>query len=573
MKENALNSESWRQHINSVNRAVVVVTFILEIIIYFVLDKMNMIAGPKLTYFIDYMITPIGINILVYIAGKMISQKAKSERIKNYATIIALTIMCGVIAVIHNVFFVTMLIFAVPMFLTVVFGDRRLANLIFVLSLIGLSTIVLYCYTVTRESREDFFFLPSIVISAGILTIILRIVKKLISLFNQQNKQLIEMAEEAHRANKAKSDFLSMTSHEIRTPMNAIVGMSDILLKDDLTEQQKLYLQNIKTSGNTLTMIVNDLLDQSKIEAGKMDLVTAPYELREMLQDIRLIIENRIGEKPIDLIYKVDPRIPEKIAGDGLRVRQILINLLNNAVKFTDEGRIDLVISLVEESEKKMRIKFSIRDTGQGIKSSDLHRLFDAFSQVNQEKNHKVEGTGLGLTISRNFINLMGGQLDVTSEYGVGTEFFFTISQDIVEEELEEEEKEFDASGISILVVDDTRMNLMVAEGLLKHEGMIVDTADSGAKTLQKIRHKEYDIILMDYMMPEMDGVETTQKIRQWATQVEPPNEHYKSVPIIALTGTPSEDVQREFHEAGGNDFAMKPLQIKELKELLIKWL
>ena len=212
--------------------------------------------------------------------------------------------------------------------------------------------------------------------------------------------QVKEEKKKAEEANASKSRFLSVVSHEIRTPMNAIVGMTELLLRGDLTKEQREYLMNIKNSGDALVMIINDILDQSKIEAGKMELVEAPYELRGMLEDVRMIIENRIGEKPVQLIYTIDDQIPEALVGDGLRLRQVLINLLNNAVKFTEKGYIELGISLEQKKEDELLLYFSIKDSGQGIREEDLNRLFQAFSQVDTKKNHSKEGTGLGLSIS-----------------------------------------------------------------------------------------------------------------------------------------------------------------------------
>ena len=248
-------------------------------------------------------------------------------------------------------------------------------------------------------------------------------------------KELEEQKEIAEAANASKSRFLSVVSHEIRTPMNAVVGMTELLLREpeSLNSKQEKYLKNIKHSGAALVMIVNDILDQSKIEAGKMELVEDVYELRPMAEDVRLIIENRIGEKPIDLIYEIDETVPQYLIGDSLRIRQILINLMNNAVKFTEEGYVKLVVTCVEEQENRRLLRFSIKDSGLGIKLEDLSKLGQAFTQVDTKKNHQKEGTGLGLSISRDFISMMGGQLSVESEYGNGSEFYFSIWQGLAD--------------------------------------------------------------------------------------------------------------------------------------------
>ena len=391
--------------------------------------------------------------------------------------------------------------------------------------------------------------------------------------------QVKEEKKKAEEANASKSRFLSVVSHEIRTPMNAIVGMTELLLRGDLTKEQREYLMNIKNSGDALVMIINDILDQSKIEAGKMELVEAPYELRGMLEDVRMIIENRIGEKQVQLIYTIDDQIPEALVGDGLRLRQVLINLLNNAVKFTEKGYIELGISLEQKKEDELLLYFSIKDSGQGIREEDLNRLFQAFSQVDTKKNHSKEGTGLGLSISRDFVHLMGGQLKVRSEYGAGSEFFFTISQGVSEEAVyqneemtssESMEKEFTAPNARLLVVDDTPMNLMIIKELLEPFKMQIDLAESGMKALELVEQHQYHLILMDYLMPNMDGVETTKRIRSLSEQKDA---YYQTVPIIALSGDISEEAKEQFELARMDDFVEKPVTAETLKRVLIKWL
>ena len=404
-----------------------------------------------------------------------------------------------------------------------------------------------------------------------------------------KQKQLMNRLEEekirADEANQAKSAFMSNMSHEIRTPMNAIVGMTEILLRSNLPDKERDYLHNIKNSGKALLTIINDILDFSKIESGKMDIVCEEYEPMSVLSDLSMIFLNRVEEKNIEIIFDIDNRLPVRLYGDSLRLRQIIINLMNNAIKFTDVGTVKLTVKVQNIRENDVELGFFVTDTGQGIKKEDISKLFRNYQQVDEKKNRYKEGTGLGLSISKQLVEMMGGTIGVESEYEKGSEFYFVLHQKIVDGRTIEQMGEsingkktaflndegsvikFIAPQAKILIVDDNQMNLKVALGLLEPLQMQMHTAENGKQALAMIENQEYDLVFMDHMMPIMDGIEAVETLRQME------GNYYRNLPVIALTANAVVEARAKFEEAGMNDFLSKPINVKEICDILRKWL
>lgn len=402
-------------------------------------------------------------------------------------------------------------------------------------------------------------------------------------------RNLMEECNNAEAQNRMKSRFLSNVSHEIRTPMNAILGMADVALRDgkDMDEEVRKCLTVIKTSSSGLLDIINDILDMSKIEAGRIDMINDTYFTDTLVDDMTVIINARNIDHKVPVYYHISENLPPYLEGDALRIKQVMLNLASNAIKYTDNGQIDISLDVGEEKDGYADLTFTVKDTGIGIKDEDIEKIFEMYSRVDKEKNHSKEGTGIGLAISKYFVEKMNGRIYVESEYGKGSTFSFTIPQKVVHDI----EKASDGSrsnntakrtivaatgdlsdnyivkNAKLLIVDDNEINRDVVKAMLEPLELIIDEAGNGEESVKLAEKEKYDIIFMDSHMPVMDGEEATRNIRTLETS------QNRSTPIVALTADAVEGVRERLIAAGMNDYLVKPITIPDITAIVYKYL
>lgn len=409
-------------------------------------------------------------------------------------------------------------------------------------------------------------------------------------------RDIMRMEEEKQQAiyaSESKARFLAHMSHEIRTPINAILGMDEIILAESGETNILNYAKDIQSAGTTLLSLVNDILDFSKIESGKTELVPTEYEITSLLNDTYHMIVMRAREKRLQLEFECSATLPRRLFGDEVRIRQILVNLLTNAVKYTKEGSVTMRVDWEPWEGRKILLKISVEDTGIGIKEESIDKLFDSFERIDEKKNHNIEGTGLGLNITKRLVELMAGNIRVESEYGKGSTFTVSFPQAVVDSEpvgvrrfgshetaeavegkeerlpvhVEEPGLDFQAPEGRILLVDDVPMNLKVITGLLKSTRVQVDTAESGMECLRKVKETKYHIIFLDHMMPEMDGIETLQQMKLLE------GNKNQNTPVIMLTANAIVGAREEYLQEGFSDYLSKPVDSRKLKRIIKSYL
>ena len=524
---------------------------------------------------------------IIFLAGLLIMVCAGVLKQRTTAILIAL-LMCLIIFTWYavtgvNEGFAILWIMLVPLAFSY-FGDVRFGVL---LSAYYEILLIVLFYTPIRADMEQYYTktfmdrFPVLYLCGTLLNSIAMIQYHISNVAQIEYEEKLKAAiEEAKNANEAKSTFLAQMSHEIRTPINAVLGMNEMILRESKDENILEYADSIDSAGSTLLSLINSILDFSKIEDGKMDIIPVKYDTAGFLNDLYQSVIQRAEAKGLIFIMDADETLPCTLFGDNVRVSQVIMNLLTNAVKYTEKGRVHLSIFVKDRDQKSVRIRVCVEDTGIGIKEEDKNRLFESFERLDEIRNHSIEGTGLGISIVTNLLTMMGSMLEVESTYGKGSMFSFTIRQEIAdptpignyEQRLKEggrrkkKDDVISSPNAKILVVDDNEMNLKVVRNLLKLNGIVPDLVNSGTETIERMKQKTYDIVFLDHMMPGMDGIETLHKLKEL-------NLVPTQTVIIALTANAVVGARENYLKEGFTDYLSKPIELGQLVEKLKAYL
>lgn len=582
LRETAPEYEKWRRRLFIMNCVIAAGVFLLEIgvnIILFVQGKVN----PDIVYHLmRYLVVPSGLVFLaVLFDGIMMRCFPNKDWLLNYIMVLTVVFMCTVVAVTHYVFPITMTAFVIPVLMSVVFGN----NCMTAATAASCSVCVILTgiwRNIDGTDTDRYYVVQEVVISLGIIFVSLIVAGIVNSLITEQNHRLLDALrkekrsqQEAEAANMAKSSFLANMSHEIRTPINAILGMNEMILREEKDPAIRGYAGNIQASGNSLLSIVSDVLDISKIESGKLEIIPVDYEVNSLISDCCNMAAGRAKAKELELLVECADNVPMKLCGDETHIRQIIMNLLTNAVKYTEKGTVKLIVS-GSFNDGGFVLKVDVSDTGIGIAEENLPQLFTQFQRFDLQRNRNIEGTGLGLSIVKRLCDLMSGTITARSVLGSGSTFTVELPQKVVDSTPcggvnlnysagaeHEYHHSFEAPEAKILAVDDLPVNLLVIANLLKETRIKIDTAGSGRECMDKCSQQKYDLILMDHMMPEMDGVLTFEKLHGDKSS---PN---FETPVIMLTANALAGMREQYMDVGFADYVSKPVRGAKLEEAI----
>lgn len=519
-------------------------------------------------------------GILIALSPSILIRVLTPDMLKNYM-LIALSVFIGVLGTNNHIgIYITYAL--VPIFSCLYFDPK----LILRTSIFSYLVMMVAVYINSAKKYEVVYMgmsRTSIFIAYMIgFTIEYVIVGTILYCLVKRAKKMMDERYSAEEENRMKSRFLSSMSHEIRTPMNAIIGMADVALRKDMDEDVRKCITVIKSSSMGLLDIVNDILDLSKIEAGKINIIEDAYTTQSLIDDMTEIVNARNTNKNVTIHYHIQKDIPPVLKGDALRIKQVMLNYASNAIKYTESGRIDISLNCEDTEDGKVMLIYTVQDTGQGIRKEDIGKLFQMYSRLNEDKNHGKEGTGIGLAISRQYVEHMNGTVGVRSEYGVGSTFYFKIPQEIVSSAQQatkagsvqnskdprgREEYLFTTVDARILLVDDNEINREVVKAILEPLKLTIDEAQDGQEAVDMAKKRLYDMIFMDSHMPVMNGEKATKCIRQDAECIN------QKTPIIAITADAISGVRERLLSEGMNDYIVKPIDVELICNVIRKYL
>lgn len=519
-------------------------------------------------------------TLIVLVAGLVITVspivliRFCSDTFMKYYMLIVLAVFIGVLGT-NNRIGIYMTYALVPIFSCLYFDPKftvRTSVIAYIAMIAALYVNSATKYEVIYEGRDRMHIFIAYALGFTVEYIIVNVMLRFIV---RRARQMMVDRNSAEEENRMKSRFLSSMSHEIRTPMNAIIGMADVALRDEMSEDVRKCVTIIKSSSTGLLEIINDILDLSKIEAGKLNIIEDTYTTKSLIDDMKSIIDARNIDGRVPIYYHIQEDMPPVLVGDVVRIRQVMLNFASNAIKYTDSGRIDVTVGCENLPDGRATLTYAVQDTGQGIKQEDVDRLFEMYSQFNVEENHGKEGTGIGLAISKYFIDEMGGTVDASSEWGVGSRFAFALPQKVitdphVTETLTSDMVDaamFRTHDAKVLLVDDNELNREVVKAILEPMQLTIDEAANGLEAVHMANTTPYDMIFMDSHMPVMNGETATRSIREMKDCVN------RNTPIIAITADAIAGVREHLMSVGMNDYIVKPIDVEVICGIIRKYL